>query len=140
MLPLKSGTEDVMPGNNEEATNNETDTVAMTFNAYQTSTQAKLAQYHHQSLWLPPPLNLLNTINNNQLDSFPGLKKDLLKSLPPSTEKYKGHMHRNIKFIRSIRSTTTYLQDARLDVQDMNPFARIMCYTRDGYLLICSIS
>ena len=74
MLLLTSGTEDVTPENNEEDTNNETDTVVMEFSAYQTSTQAELAQYHHQSLWLPTPSTLLKAINNHLLDLLPVLK------------------------------------------------------------------
>ena len=88
---------------------------------HQSSTKAATAQFYHQSLFSPPATTLLKAINNNQLDSFPGLVPSLLKHLPPSTATAKGHMHKNRKGIRSTRKNPQEAKDARMDLADMNP-------------------
>ena len=88
--------------------------------AHRTSTKPEAAQFYHQSLFSPPAVTLLNAVKNHQLDSFPGLIPALLKHLPPSTATAKGHMHKNRKGLRSTRSTTQDIKDARLDLDNMN--------------------
>jgi len=74
------------------------DQVEYMSHAHHTSTKAKLAEYHHQSLFSPPEVTLIQAIKNEQLKSFPGLIAELIsKHLPQSTATYKGHMHRNRK-------------------------------------------
>ena len=65
--------------------------------SHKTTTKAELAQYHHQSLFSPPVVTITNVIENDQLDSFPGLQKALLKHLPVSSATIKGHMHKQQK-------------------------------------------
>ena len=114
----------------EEAEDTE-ELVAVALSAYRTSNKAELAQYHHQSLWSPPPSTLLKAIANHQLDSFPGLTKGLLKNLPPSTATPKGHMHKNRKNLRSTRANPKDITDARADLSDMNP-AQEMCSAQES--------
>ena len=52
-----------------------------TQNSHETTTKAELSQYHHQSLSSPPVVTITNAIENDQLNSFPGLEKALLKHL-----------------------------------------------------------
>ena len=101
--------------------------------AYQTSTKAELAQYHHQSLFSPPETTVINAINNDQLRSFPGLTTALLKHLPPSTATYKGHMKATRQGTRSTRSDTEAIKDARLDLKDMNPQEEV-CHAQEQNL------
>ena len=65
--------------------------------AQQTTSRAKLAQFHHQSLFSPSVATLQKAIKNNQLQSFPGLDQELLKHLPTSTATLKGHMKKKLK-------------------------------------------
>ena len=88
---------------------------------HQSSTKTKTAQFYHQSLFSPPKVTLHKAINNEQLDTFPGLVPVLLKHLPPSTATANGRMHKNCKGLRSTRGTTQNVMDARLDIADMNP-------------------
>ena len=88
---------------------------------HQSSTKAETAQFYHQSLFSPPAVTLLKAVNNDQLNSFPGLVPALLKHLSPSTVTAKRHMHKNRKGLRSTTSTKQDIADARLDVADMNP-------------------
>ena len=88
---------------------------------HQSSTKAETAQFYHQSLFSPPVVTLLKAVNNDQLNTFPGLVPSLLKHLPPSTATAKGHMHKNRKGLRSTSSAKQDIADARLDVADMNP-------------------
>merc|ERR1711966_167889 len=97
---------------------------------HQSSTKAETAEFYHQSLFSPPPTTLLKAIKNNQFDSFPGLVPSLLKHLPPSTATAKGHMPKNRKGIRSTRAKTKEIQDARLDLEDMDPPQQI-CSAQD---------
>ena len=62
--------------------------------AHHTFTKAEVAEYHHQSLFSPPEVTLIQAIKNEQLKSFPGLTAELIsKHLPQSIATYKGHMH-----------------------------------------------
>ena len=98
-----------------------------------TSTRANLAQYYHQCLCSPPPSTLLKAINNGQLKTFPGLTADLVRRhLPPSTATAKGHMQRVRQGLRSTRSNTSALQDARAQVDDMGPTEEV-CATQDVF-------
>ena len=119
MIPLTSNSlnDASQPSSTEDAE----ETTAFAFSAYNTSSKGELAQYHHQSLWSPPTSTVLKAIQNDQLKAFPGLTTDLLKHLPPSTATHKGHMRQHNKGIRSTRSQTKQIKDARLDLQDMNP-------------------
>ena len=63
--------------------------------AQQTTSGAKLAQFHHQSLFSPSVATLQKAIKNNKLQSFPSLDQELLKHLPTSTATLKGHMKKN---------------------------------------------
>ncbi len=96
MMPLKTLTLNHNTCHNKEPSI-EGAKIAYAHNAHsttKTATQAELAMYHHQSLFCPTKTTLLKAINNNQLASFPGLTKTLVKHLPPSTATHKGHMHR----------------------------------------------
>ena len=68
-----------------------------TQNAHATTTKEELAQYHHQSLFSPPITTIKKAIENEQLSSFPGLEKVLLKHLPMSSATIKEHMHKQRK-------------------------------------------
>ncbi len=118
MLPL---TEEAAhsPTNNKEGQSNHS--TAQANHVHHTSTKAEMVQFYHQSLFSPPVVTLLKAVNNEQLDSFPGLIPSLLKHLPPSTATAKGHMHKNRKGLMSTRSTAQATKDARLDLADMNP-------------------
>ena len=63
-------------------------------NAHATTTKAELAQYYHQSLCSPPVVTIEKAIDNDQLKSFPGLEKALLKHLPMLSATVKGHMRK----------------------------------------------
>lgn len=98
----------------------------MAANAHTTSSKDELAMYHHQSLCSPPASTLLHAINNNQLESFPGLTAQLIsKHLPPSTATDKGHMARVRQGIRSTRSNRQAVLDARAEVDDMHPTQQV---------------
>ena len=116
MMPLTATPETPPPSVSDDQ-----DSIAFAFHAHETSTQSELAQYHHQSLFSPPTVTVLNAVKNQQLDSFPGMTEALLKHLPPSTGTAKGHMHQTRSNVRSTRSNTQDVKDARLDLQDMNP-------------------
>ncbi|KAL7529888.1 hypothetical protein ACHAWF_004298, partial [Thalassiosira exigua] len=61
-------------------------------NVHDSTTRAKLAQYHHQSPFAPTASTIEKAISNHQLDTFPGLMLGCTKLLPPSIATYKGHM------------------------------------------------
>ena len=89
-----------------------------------TSTRAELAQYYHQCMGSPPKSALLRVLRNhpNELETFPGLNKNLImKHLPPSKATAKGHMVRVRKGLNSTRSNKKNIQDARDEVDDMDP-------------------
>ena len=78
--------------------------------------------YYHRILCSPPKSTLLKAIRNKQLDSFPGLTYELIsKHLPPSTATDKGHLIRTRQGVRSTRTNRVHINDARLQVDDMNP-------------------
>jgi hypothetical protein len=116
MMPLTATPETPPPSVTEEQYS-----IAFAFHAHETSTQGELAQYHHQSLFSPPTVTVVNAVKNQQLASFPGMTEALLKHLPPSTGTAKGHMHQTRSNVRYTRSNTQDIKDARLDLQDMNP-------------------
>ena len=72
-------------------------------NPHETTTKAELAQYHHPSLFSPPVVTIINAIENDQLDYFPGLEKALLKHLPVSPATIKGRMQKQQR--KGLRST-----------------------------------
>jgi len=97
-------------------------TVHQMHHAHDTSTKAKLAEYHHQSLFSPPPPTLVKAIQNKQLESFSGLTGDLIrKHQPKSTATLKGHMHCNRKGQRSTHSNAQAMKDAMTVLEDMHP-------------------
>ena len=65
-------------------------------NTVHTSTKAELASYYHQCLGSPPKSAILRVLRSHpdELQSFPGLTKELMKYLPPSAATAKGHMVR----------------------------------------------
>ena len=76
-------------------------------NAHETTTKAELAQYHHQSLFSTLVVTITNAIENDQINSFLGLEKALLKYLPVppvSSAMIKGHMHKQRKGLRSTQA------------------------------------
>ena len=88
-----------------------------------TSTRAELAQYYHQCMGSPPKSALLRALRNhpNELETFPGLNKNLImKHLPPSKATAKGHMKRPKKGIRSTNKkakTNTHREKAKMKRQ-----------------------
>ena len=119
MLPITTDAEyDVSQPSQNQDTN---ETTAFDFHAHDTSSQAELAQYHHQSLCSLPTSTILKAIKNDQLTSFPELTTALLKHLPPSTATHKGHMRQHNKGVRSTRIQTNQIKDARLVLDNMNP-------------------
>eukprot|EP00804_Cyclotella_cryptica_P015310 CCRYP_005417-RA/>CCRYP_005417-RA protein AED:0.07 eAED:0.07 QI:0/-1/0/1/-1/1/1/0/1190 len=63
-------------------------------------------KYMHQAFFSPPIATLLKAINNNQLQGFPLMTRDLVrKYLAPSPATSKGHMKRPRTGIRSTRSS-----------------------------------
>ena len=131
MLPIADNSSNDMSQPSEIEDTEET--TAFAFHAHDTSSQGELAQYHHQSLWSPPTSTILKAIQNNQLTAFPGLTPALLKHLPPSTATHKDHMRQQAKGIRSTRSQTQDIKDARLDLHDMNP-SQEACAVTDSNL------
>ncbi len=83
-------------------------TSTFAFSAYETSSQAELAWYHHQSLFSTSTSTVLKAMNH--LESFTGLTTGLLKHLPSSTATPKDHMHQTRK---SICFTGSQLQDIK---------------------------
>ena len=93
----------------------------------------ELALFYHQCLGSPAITTFLKAIKNNQLDSFPGLTYELIsRHLPQTTADVKGRMTRIQKGIQSTRNPIQEIQDARENVDDMNPTEEI-CAVRDVY-------
>ena len=102
-------------------------------NAIQTSTKEELAQYYHQCILSPTKPNLLQAINNQPFQTFPGLTYELIsKHLPPSTAMYKGHMKRCKQNIRSTQSNEQEVKNAKFEVMDMN-LPQQMCSALDMF-------
>ena len=97
-------------------------------NAHATTTKEEFGQYHHQSLFSPPIRTIKKAIENNQLSSFPGLEKALLKHLPMSSATIKGHMHKQRKGFQSTRANQEEILEARRYLADMNP-PQLICNT-----------
>ena len=90
-------------------------------NNHATKTKAELAQFHHQSLFSPPTATIKKAIYNDQLKSFPGLEKALLKHLPISAATIKGHMYKQGKGLRLTRANQEEMLEAKQYMADMNP-------------------
>merc|ERR1712197_233975 len=103
MMPLTTKAALSAVGMKEEEKACEESTHVVAASTYQTTTKPELAEYHHQSLFAPPTSAVLKAIKNNQLESFPGLDKKLLKFLLLSTATHKGHMHMKRKNVRLTR-------------------------------------
>ena len=70
----------------------------------------------------------MSAIENDQLSSFPGLEKALLKHLPMSSATIKGHMHKQRKGFCSTRANQGEIKEARQYLADMNP-PQLICNT-----------
>ena len=66
----------------------------LTQNAHETTLQEELAQFDHQSLFSPPVVTIEKAIHNDQLNSFPGLERALLKQLTIASATIKWHMRK----------------------------------------------
>ena len=91
-------------------------------NLYETSSQAELAMYHHQSLGSPPKSTLLKAIKThpNLYSTFPGLNYELIsKHLPQSEATEKGHMIQRIQGINSTIKDRQAIIYARQDINNM---------------------
>ena len=99
MMPLL--TKVLLNTTNTNAQENTCDnsTRALAFNQYQTTTKPKIAEHHHQSLFLTPISTIMKALKNNQLKSFIVLYEKILKHGCPSEATCKGHMHMNKKAI-----------------------------------------
>eukprot|EP00804_Cyclotella_cryptica_P028204 CCRYP_011045-RA/>CCRYP_011045-RA protein AED:0.18 eAED:0.15 QI:0/0/0/1/1/1/2/0/1234 len=75
-------------------------------NMYTLPSKQQQLKYMHQAFFSPPIATLLKAINNNQLQGFPLMTRDLVrKYLAPSPATSKGHMKRPRTGIRSTRSS-----------------------------------
>ena len=99
-----------------------------TQNAHETTPKAEVAQYHHHYLFSPPITTIKKAIENDQLKSFPGLEKALLKHLPMSSATMKGHMHKQRKGFRSTQANQEEIKEARQYLADINP-PQLICNT-----------
>jgi len=95
-------------------------------NIHTTTNKAELARYIHQLLLSPPKSTLLQAIKNTKagegIHTIPGLTYELIsKHLPASTATEKGHMQRQRQGVRSTRSQSEQIRQARADVDDMFP-------------------
>ena len=92
------------------------------FNMVPTSSHAQLAMFYHQCIGSPPVSTFVKAIRNGQFRSFPGLTAELItKHLPPSKATAKGHMVRRRQGVQATRSQRKQIQDAHLELADMNP-------------------
>ena len=92
------------------------------FSMIPTSSHAQLAMFYHQCVGSPPVSTFVKAIRNGQFRSFPGLTAELItKHLPPSKATAKGHMVRQRQGVQSTRNQRQQIQDARLELADMNP-------------------
>ena len=82
-------------------------------NAHEITSKEELAQYYHQSVFSPPVVTTEKAIDNDQLKSFPGLEKALLKHLPTSSATIKGHMRKQRKGFRSTQANRNEILEAR---------------------------
>ena len=103
-------------------------------NAHETTTKAELAQFHHQLLFSPPIKTIVSAIENDQLSSFPGLKKALLNHRPISSATSKGNIHKNRKDLRSTRAKQGEIKEAKQYLTDMNP-PQLICSTTSPNVL-----
>ena len=87
-------------------------------NIHHTTSQEELVKFIYQCLFSPPVPTLIKAINNNQLLTFPIIKKDIVKILPFSTATQKGHMKR---LPQGFRSTRTAKPVDPYPLEDMNP-------------------
>ena len=87
------------PAKSRDGRKDRGDTSAFEFaqNNHATKTKAELAQFYHQSLFSPPTTTIKKAMYNDQLKSFPGLEKALLKHLPISAATIKEHMYKQGK-------------------------------------------
>ena len=93
-----------------------------THNYFERRKRPELAKYLHWCLWSPPNSSLIKSINNNQLEPFPGLKPELItKHLTPYKATDKGHMHITRMNIRYIISKNKQIKDSRLYLKYINP-------------------
>ena len=97
-------------------------------NAHETITKEELGQYHHQSLLSPLITTIEKPIENDQLSSYLGLERALLKHLPMPSATIKGHMHKQRKGFRSTRANQQEIKEARQYLADMNP-PQFICNT-----------
>ena len=107
-----------------------------------TSGSDEIAKYHHQSLGSAPTSAILRVLTKHprELMTFPGMARDLItKHLPPSTATAKGHMTRTRQGLRSTRSMTQEIMDARAQVDDMAPMEQV-CSAIDDEMFCFSVT
>lgn len=93
----------------------------------ETMSKPELARFLHQCFCSPHKVTFFRAIDNGQFRSVPGLTHELIaKHLPDSTATDKGHMHRTKQGIRSTRSNTQAIRDARAEVDDMFPSKQVL--------------
>ena len=76
----------------------------------------------------------MSAIENDQLSSFPGLKKALLNHRPISSATSKGNIHKNRKDLRSTRAKQGEIKEAKQYLTDMNP-PQLICSTTSPNVL-----
>ena len=93
-------------------------------NLCETSLQAELVMYHHQSLGSPQKSTLLQAIRRHPdlYSTLPGSNYELIsKHLPLSEATEKGHMIQIRQGINSTSNNKQEVRDARQDIQNMFP-------------------
>ena len=87
-------------------------------NIHHTTSQEKLVKFIHQCLFSLPVPTLIKAIDNNQLLTFPIIKKDIVKILPFSMATQKGHMK---QLPQDFCSTQTNKPIDPYPLEDMSP-------------------
>ena len=107
---------------------------ASTTTPISTATKAELAMYHHQLLGNPRKDTLLRALRKHpsQFETFPGLSYALISThLPPSVATEKGHMIMARKELRSTRTMTKKLAQARRDISNYLPAEEVCLAEED---------
>ena len=110
-------------------------------NFYETSSQAELAMYHHQSLGSPPKSTLLQDIKRHPdlYSTFPGLNYEIISNhLPPSEATEKLHMIQRRQGINSTRNNKQTIIDARQYIKNMFPTEHV-CSAMEDEIFCCNV-
>lgn len=84
--------------------------------------KVELALLYHLCLGLPPKITLLKSIKNDQLELVLRLSyKLIIRHLPQTIADLKDRMRRIRQCVQSTRNPIQQIQDARVEVKDMNP-------------------